>query len=175
MHKSVIDRALQDLKREFPFLDETSKGIVYSVFFLANHFSRTGGRILEGFGLSWGEYLVISTLRRAGAKSGLSPSAIADSFGMSTGGVSNLLRRLESAGLVKRAPSARDGRGVHVTTTARGRKLAEAALAAISESQLAQVGVLTTAERASLYAAMRSLVRHFELGTVSGTHYKRTR
>lgn len=175
MHKSVIDRALQDLRREFPSVDQTSKGIVYSIFFLANHFSRTGGRILEGFGLSWGEYLVISTLRRAGARSGLSSSAIADSIVMSTGGVSNLLRRLESAGLVKRAPSARDGRGVYVTTTPRGRKLAEDALAAISQSQLAHVEVLTASERASTYATLRSLVRHFELGTVSGTLYKRAR
>lgn len=169
MHKSVVDRALQELGREFPSVDATSKGIVYSVFFLANHFSKTGGRILEGFGLSWGEYLVISTLRRAGARSGMSPSAISDSIGMSTGGLSNLLRRLESAGLIKRAPSARDGRGVQVTTTARGRKLAEVALAAISESQQSHVGALVAAKRASLYVMLRSLVRHFEFGTISST------
>lgn len=175
MPTSIIDRALIDLKREFPEIDVTTKGIVYSFFFLANHFSRTGGRVLEEFGLSWGEYLVISTVRRRGVRGSMSPSSISESVGMSTGGLSNLLRRLEKSGFIKRTPSQRDRRGVLVEITARGRKLAEDALLAINANQLAHIESLPKAERARVYATLRALVAHFESGSGSvsllgGTH-----
>jgi DNA-binding MarR family transcriptional regulator len=162
MPTNIIDRALEDLKREFPGIDGTVRGIVYSLFFLTNHFARTGGRILEEIDLSWGEYLVISTVRRRGALASMSPSSISESLGMSTGGVSNLLRRMEKRGLVKRAPSSRDGRGVRVQITARGRKYAEVALNRISANQLEQLEILPAAERTRLYATLRDLVTQLE-------------
>lgn len=168
MPTNTIDRALAELKREFPGIDGTVRGIVYSLFFLTNHFARTGGRILEEFELSWGEYLVISTLRRRGTLASMSPSSISESLGMSTGGVSNLLRRMEKRGLVKRAPSSRDGRGVRVQITARGRKYAEAALEKINANQLEQLEVLPEAERARLYATLRGLVTQLESRSASG-------
>ena len=166
MLTNIIDRALEDLKREFPGIDGTVRGIVYSLFFLTNHFARTGGRILEEIDLSWGEYLVISTVRRRGAPARMSPSSISESLGMSTGGVSNLLRRMEKRGLVKRAPSSRDGRGVRVQITARGRKYAEDALNRISANQLEQLEILPTAERVRLYATLRGLVAQLESRSV---------
>lgn len=169
MLTNSIDRALEDLQREFPGIDGTVRGIVYSFFFLTNHFAHTGGRILEEFDLSWGEYLVISTVRRRGAHATMSPSSISESLGMSTGGVSNLLRRMEKRGLVKRVPSSRDRRGVRVQITARGRKYAEAALNEISANQLEQLGILPAAERARLYAALRGLVGQLETSSVSNS------
>lgn len=169
MSTNTIDRALADLKREFPGIDGTVRGIVYSLFFLTNHFAHTGGRILEEFDLSWGEYLVISTLRRRGALASMSPSSISESLGMTTGGVSNLLRRMEKRGLVKRAPSSRDRRGVLVQITARGRKYAEAALSKISENQLEQLEILPPAERAQLHATLRGLVTHLESRSASNS------
>ena len=86
---------------------------------------------------------------------------------MSTGGVSNLLRRMEKRGLVKRAPSSRDGRGVRVQITARGRKYAEAALNRISANQLEQLEILSAAERTRLYATLRGLVTQLESRSAS--------
>lgn len=166
MSTNSIDRALEDFKREFPGIDETVRGILYSLFFMTNHFARTGGRILEEFELSWGEYLVISTVRRRGASASMSPSSISDSLGMSTGGVSNLLRRMEKRGLVERAPSSRDGRAVRVHLTARGRKYAEATLNRISSNQQEQFDVLPAAERAQLYETLRGLVTQLESRSV---------
>ena len=167
MPTNRIDRALADLQREFPEIDGTVRGIVYSLFFLTNHFASTGGRILEEFDLSWGEYLVISTVRRRGALASMSPSSISESLGMSTGGVSNLLQRMENRGLVKRKPSSRDGRGVRVQITARGRKCAEAALNKISADQLERLEFLPAAERAQLYATLRGVVAQLESHSVN--------
>lgn len=178
MPTNTIDSALEDLKREFPGIDGTVRGIVYSLFFLTNHFARTGGRILEEFELSWGEYLVLSTVRRRGANASMSPSSISESLGMSTGGVSNLLRRMEKRGLVKRAPSSRDGRGVRVQITAQGRKYAETALNKISANQLEQLEILSAAERTRLYATLRGLVAQLESRSVSKSlmeEWRRTR
>lgn len=170
MKTTIIDDALKDLRREFPDLDGTAKGIVYSLFFLSNQFTKTGGRILEQFGLTWGEYLVVSTLRRKSSGT-MSPSAICDSIGMSSGGLSNLLQRLEADGLVKRCPSARDGRGVTVSITARGRKQAERALFAISADQTERLTLLDVAERERLYQTLRELVLKFETNAVRDSLY----
>lgn len=171
----IIDRTLLDLKREFPYIDETVKGIVYSVFFLANHFTQTGARVLEDFDLSWGDYLVLSTIRRRGSRGTMSPSAISDSIGMSTGGLSNLLRRLEKNGLITRKPSTRDGRGIQVEITTRGRKIAEQSLRAISENQLAHLESLPEADRAHLYALLRAFVAYFEAEAVGVSLFKNLR
>jgi DNA-binding MarR family transcriptional regulator len=97
----------------------------------------------------------------------MSPSSISENLGMSTGGVSNLLRRMEKRGLVKRAPSSRDGRGVRVQVTARGRKYAEAALSKITANQQEQLEFLPVAERARLYATLRGLVAQLESRSAS--------
>ena len=173
--EGIIDRALLDLRREFPKIDQTSKGIVYSCRFLSNHFSLTGAQLLEQFELTEGEYSVISTLRRAGVHASMSPSAICKSIRMTSGGLSNLLRGLERRGLIKRVPSKEDGRGVLVEVTARGRRLAEDALQALGANQFSQLAPLSIDERKHIYAALRMLVRHFETSTAGSSLLHSTR
>ncbi len=62
-----------------------------------------------------------------------------------------------------------------VEITARGRKLADDTLLAISANQLAHVESLPTAERARLYATLRVLGAHFESGSVSVSLLRGTR
>lgn len=162
MGANLINQGLEDLTREFPDIDGTTKEIVYALYFLTRSFSRTAGRILEGYEITWGEYQVLSTLRRRGTNVKMSPSALCDSTGMSTGGLSNLLRHMESLGLVKRAASPRDGRGVMVSITPKGRRIAEEAMKAISADQETHIGVLDAAQRDALLSNLRALVAHYE-------------
>jgi DNA-binding MarR family transcriptional regulator len=74
-------------------------------------------------GIAFADYLVLGVVRRS-PDGRSSPSAIAETLGRTTGGMSLALGRLESAGWVVRTPDASDGRRVVVELTRRGADLA---------------------------------------------------
>src|SRR5258705_5210927 len=61
-------------------------------------------------GLTPAEYDVLSALRRAGPPFELKPSELASGLLLTSGGISNVLRRLQQDGLIERAPDAGDAR-----------------------------------------------------------------
>lgn len=65
---------------------------------------------LRPYGLSKAEYDILSTLRSVGAPYRLRPSELAERILMTSGGISNALRRLEGRGLVGRATDPADAR-----------------------------------------------------------------
>lgn len=97
---------------------------------------------LDPHGLAFAEYSVLRILQ-AEPKRRLSPSRLAERIVRTTGAVTKLVDRLESAGLVERRRDENDGRAVHVRLTAAGNRLANAAsrtYTAGRERILAQLG-----------------------------------
>lgn len=78
--------------------------------------------------LTRAEYGVLATLRRVGAPYRLKPSDLTAAAVLSTGGTSNVIRRMEQAGYVRRHEDPQDGRSSWVELTARGVKIAELAV-----------------------------------------------
>jgi DNA-binding MarR family transcriptional regulator len=117
---------------------------------------------LRSFGLTYSEYVTLHTLRIGGPPYRLSPSRLNQVLGLSSGGVTKIIDRLESAGLVKRAPDPRDGRGVRVALTARGRRMA----ATIFDAGLAKYSRtlerLNASERRRLAVSLSTLLDAFE-------------
>jgi DNA-binding MarR family transcriptional regulator len=118
---------------------------------------------LRAYGLTYSEYVALHTLRVAGPPYRATPTELNRVLGLSSGGVTKIVDRLEEAGLVRRAPDPRDGRGVRVALTARGRRLAarifDAGLAKYAE-KLAHLG---SAERRRLVESLGTLLDAFEL------------
>lgn len=81
---------------------------------------------LRPYGLNRGEFDVLATLYRGGEE--LSPGELAEALLLSPGATTNRVDRLEAAGLLRRDPDPRDGRGVRVSLTDQGRELLERAL-----------------------------------------------
>lgn len=81
--------------------------------------------VLEPFELTPSDYGVLAALRRAGAPYALKPSQLYSRLQRSSGGMTKILKRLERAGLVDRAPDPEDGRGSRVSLTDRGLALQE--------------------------------------------------
>ena len=97
---------------------------------------------LDPHGLAFAEYSVLRILQ-AEPKRRLSPSRLAERIVRTTGAVTKLVDRLESAGLVARRRDENDGRAVHVQLTAAGNRLANAASRAYTAGRkriLAQLG-----------------------------------
>lgn len=90
------------------------------------------------FGLRSVEYATLRVLELAGSPYSLSPSRLAEVLVRSSGGVTQIVDRLEKSGLVERTPDSEDRRRVVVSLTARG-------LSTVQEVQIAY-----EAERAAL-------------------------
>ncbi|MDQ0749047.1 DNA-binding MarR family transcriptional regulator [Streptomyces africanus] len=80
--------------------------------------------LLEELGLTYPQYLVLLVLWERGETT---VKELAAALRLDYGTVSPLLKRLESAGLVRRERSARDERSVLVAVTGRGEELRERA------------------------------------------------
>ena len=65
---------------------------------------------------------MLATLRVEGAPYRMSPKALLDALILTSGGLSNLLRKLEKAGQIRRLADDTDGRGVIVELTELGRR-----------------------------------------------------
>ncbi|WP_028970023.1 MarR family winged helix-turn-helix transcriptional regulator [Sphingomonas sp. URHD0057] len=76
--------------------------------------------MLDSFGLTYPQYLVLSTLWE---QDGLPVSAVADRLSLDSSMITPLLKRLEAAGFVSRQRNPKDERQVIVTLTAKGRSL----------------------------------------------------
>ena len=68
----------------------------------------------------------------------------------SSGGLSNLLKRLEHGGLVRRTSDPQDGRGVLVSLTAKGRALADRAMPDHARAELKLLEMFSVMERDTL-------------------------
>src|ERR1043166_2551944 len=71
-------------------------------------------------GIGRGEFDVLGTLRRSGAPYELSPSRLASTMMLTTGGMTGRLDRLERAGLVERGADPIGRRGLRVRLTDKG-------------------------------------------------------
>jgi DNA-binding MarR family transcriptional regulator len=109
---------------------------------LTKRVSRLGGLFeqairteLADLGLTYAEFDVLAALRRAGDPYRLTPSELSRSLFLTSGGISNVLQRLTSAGYVERGATPGDGRSRWVRLTAEGHELAGTAMAASVRAQ----------------------------------------
>jgi DNA-binding MarR family transcriptional regulator len=94
---------------------------------------------LARLGLTKAEYDVLAVLRSAGAPYQLRPSTLAQRLTLTSGGTSNVLRRLATAGLIERDPDPSDARSSWVRLSPYGAKKAEEAVRAASAVQAARL------------------------------------
>jgi DNA-binding MarR family transcriptional regulator len=81
---------------------------------------------LTDLGLTYAEFDVLATLRRTGTP--LRPSELTKSLSLTSGGTSNVLQRLTTAGYVEREPNTKDARSRWVRLTPTGEQLTDKAL-----------------------------------------------
>lgn len=109
---------------------------------LGKRVHRLAGRLQEAvrdetaaMGLTPAEFDVLSALRRAGPPYALKPSELAAGLLLTTGGISNVLRRLQQDGLVEREADAADARVAWVRLSAKGVPVAEKIVRAVTGAQ----------------------------------------
>ena len=141
-------------RREFPEIDCSGKAVVGRVLHLHEVLLTAVNRSLAKHRLKYPSFAVLATLRVEGAPYRMSPKALLDSLILTSGGLSNLLRRLEKAGHIRRMADEQDGRGVIVELTEQGRRLVEPAMRDHAKTERRLVAALSKAEQRAVANAL---------------------
>lgn len=145
-------------RREFPDIDCSGKGVVGRLLHLNGAILKAIDESLARHGLKYPEFAILATLRVEGAPYRMSPKELLNALILTSGGLSNLLRRLERQGHVRRTADENDGRGVIVQLTEKGRAVVEPAMRDHARTELAIVSALSQTERTTAAAALGKLI-----------------
>jgi DNA-binding MarR family transcriptional regulator len=157
-----VDWIVRDWATECPSLDTQAMAVIGRILRIARYLERDVELELGRFGLSVSEFNALSALRRRGEPHALSPTELSHALMLSSGGLSKLVERLETRGLVARTRDENDGRGVVVQLTSVGRELQEAAIEAHVANEDELLGPLDPEARGQLTQLLRTLLVAFE-------------
>jgi DNA-binding MarR family transcriptional regulator len=115
-------------------------------------------RCLDPFGLRFIDYSVLRVLQLSGDPYRLSPTELADIVLRSSGGMTQILDRLETAGLVGRAADPSDRRKIVVQLTPEGLHVAKAANASYRRERERILDELSDGEVDDLDRAVQRLL-----------------
>ncbi|MBP2235201.1 DNA-binding MarR family transcriptional regulator [Sinorhizobium kostiense] len=104
--------------------------LCFAVYSAAHAFNRAYKPLLDRFGLTYPQYLVLLALWQQDA---MTVKRIGEELGLDSGTLSPLLKRLEAAGYVRRLRDPADERQVIVSLTASGRNLKAEAFKILAE------------------------------------------
>jgi DNA-binding MarR family transcriptional regulator len=156
--RDLVDGMMTAWRREMPEVD-------LAVVELTRRAGRLGvilqdqlADCLERWDLTRADYDLLNVLRGSGSPYELRPSELRERLLLSSGGVSNVLARLERAGHVERRRDARDGRGSLVRLTARGVETAEATMRAWAAEQQSLYRDVTDAQTRAASMALREVL-----------------
>jgi DNA-binding MarR family transcriptional regulator len=113
---------------------------------------------LARLGLTKAEYEILAVLRAAGDPFQLRPSDLTGRLLLSSGGTSNLLKRLGDAGLIEREADPSDARSSWVRLSPHGVKVAEQAVLAASAAQSAVLQTVPAETARAANDALRELL-----------------
>jgi DNA-binding MarR family transcriptional regulator len=164
MATDSVDRVIEAWARSDPRVDARPLEVVGRLLLCAGYLERAIVAALEPFGLSFGDFDVLNTLRRRADERGTNPRELTRSSLITSGAMTSRLDRLEHAGLITRAPDPTDRRGVLVRLTERGEKLAQQSLQAVIAADEAFLEPLSQRQRGSVASALKLLLLRLEPG-----------
>jgi len=113
---------------------------------------------LAKLGLTRAEYDVLAALRRVGYPYRLKPSELTSSLLLSSGGTSNVIKRIVDAGYVRRDEDPDDGRSSWVELTDEGLVLAETAVRSTVAAQAALLAPVPKQKTRALASLLREVL-----------------
>jgi DNA-binding MarR family transcriptional regulator len=143
-----------------PTLDTSAADTIGRMLRIARHVTLLSDRLLVEFGITRGEFDVLSAVRRS--PEALTPSELARALITSNASITKRMVRLESLGLATRERIAADRRVVRVRLTAAGVALIDRAVPAQLAFERDIVGVLDAPERDGMERALRGVLGELE-------------
>jgi DNA-binding MarR family transcriptional regulator len=120
-----MDAAIDSWHRELPDLDRPEFELAKRAVRLEHLLEEALTRCVAPWHLAIADFYVLSILRTAGAPYELRPTDIRNQLLLTSGGIANIVNRLERMTLVQRIPDPADGRSSWVRLTPDGIAVAE--------------------------------------------------
>jgi DNA-binding MarR family transcriptional regulator len=133
--RDAVDDIVDAWNRELPEIAGLEMELGKRAATLASILNAAATRPLARFKLTKAECDVLAVLRATGTPYRLKPTDLAARLWLSSGGTSNVLKRLTDADLISRDQDPEDARSSWVQLTAQGVKTAEAAVRAATDEQ----------------------------------------
>ena len=153
-----IDRLLRQWSWSPYELPLVPMAIAKRIAWLARRFDGLATAALAPHGLEREEFDVLVTLLRSGPVAEMTPTLLNRQLGLSSGGLTKRLVRLERRGLVSRRMDPADRRSLLVALTPAGRSLTEAAIDAHTRAMTGLVASLDEGDQGRLAALLRTVV-----------------
>ena len=160
--RDSVDRLLLDWERERPDLDFAPVGIVTRLARVGTHLDAQVASVFARYGLTGADFVVIVTLRRAGAPYAMPQARLMEALGLTSGTVSVRLDRLEKSGVVTRESDPANARVSVVTLTEKGQRLFDEVAPVHLANEDRLLSALSTDERQLLADLLRRLLADFE-------------
>ncbi len=155
---SAIDLMMKHWGRERPDLDSSSLGVLARISRLARAAEENAAALLRDYDLSEVEFLLLAAIRTAPDQHP-APRDLLDALMVSSGGLTNRIDRLETAGLIERIANPEDRRGIRLQLTDAGRRLVDEVTTAYVENQNKVLNAaLSEKERHTLAQLLRTLL-----------------
>ncbi|MFF7351563.1 MULTISPECIES: MarR family winged helix-turn-helix transcriptional regulator [Streptomyces] len=156
--RDPVDAIIDQWAAVRPDLDTRAMEVFGRIYRL----SRTMGDRMEEayrpYGISRGEFDVLSTLRRSGEPYTLSPRQLSATLMLTTGGMTGRLDKLEKAGLLRRSPDPHDRRALQVTLTEKGLDVIDRAVGAGLAVQAEALSPFDSEQAGQLAGLLRELL-----------------
>lgn len=154
----LVGRGMAQWRRERPDIDCSGKAVVGRILMLQDIILKTVNAALAPHGLRYPAYAVLATLRAAGAPYRLSPSQLQATMLFTSGGISNLLARIEEQGCIRRSTDPADKRSVRVELTRKGVELVNRAMVDHAAAERQLCAMLSEEEQDGLAARLSRMI-----------------
>ena len=156
--RDAVDAIVEQWREQRPDLDTDAKEITGRILRLEGLFQQAYRDGFATFGINETDYGVLAPLRRAGPPYELTPTALARSRMMTSGGMTAAIDRMERKGFVVRIPNPDDRRGSFVRLTEAGKVVIDAAMECHVEIEQRLVSGLSERDRTQLRTLLRKLL-----------------
>jgi len=157
-HEDEVDRIVAAWGRERADLDFGPLEVLSRVDRLARHLDRARRTAFDASDMEPWEFDVLSALRRAGEPYELSPKTLLQQTLVSSGTMTNRVDRLAARGFVGRRTDPKDGRGILVSLTGKGRVAVDAAIADLLAAERDILSGVSGDEQGQLAGLLRRLI-----------------
>lgn len=154
----IVDRLAE--MPEVEKVEPLAEGICDRISVIQRRIMLRHKRSLDHHGITWRDWQVLTNLM-LGGDTPRSPSELASTLMVTTGAMTNVLDRLEEAGLTRRLRNPADRRSVIVEATDEGVALWYAAVNELGASEAGVVAALTASEQRQLNGLLRKLLAGF--------------
>ncbi|MEM7268836.1 MAG: MarR family transcriptional regulator [Pseudomonadota bacterium] len=135
--------------------------IVPGLFRSRNFIWENDHRIVEARGVTWSQFLALSSLRSSPPDYVMSPTQLYRAAQVTSGGMTKMMHALSDAGFIERVDNPDDGRSRLVRLTVEGAELAETIVEDLIRANKALIGGILTPEETE---ALATLLRKLSLG-----------